>query len=51
MRQASERDRNPVTYRRIRDYTSLLATGADDDNLYNLERPLKFYYDAFMAYR
>lgn len=48
---AAERDRNPVTYRRIRDYTSLLATGADDDNLYNLERPLKFYYDAFSLNR
>ena len=48
---AAERDRNPVTYRRIRDYTSLLATGADDDNLYDLERPLKFYYDAFTQFR
>ena len=48
---AAERDRNPVTYRRIRDYTAELATGADDDNLYNLERPLKFYFDAFAQFR
>ena len=48
---AAERDRNPVTYRRIRDYTTQLATGDDSDTLYDLERPLKFYFDAYAQYR
>ena len=27
------------------------ATGADSDALYDLERPLKFYFDAYSQYR
>jgi hypothetical protein len=48
---ASERDRNPVMYRRMRDYTTTLAQGRGSNDLYNLERPLKFYVDAFLQYR
>lgn len=48
---AAERDRNPVTYRRIRDYTTTLSQGRGSSELYNLERPIKFYVDAFLQYR
>jgi hypothetical protein len=48
---AAERDRNPVTYRRIRDYTTTLAQGRGSNELYALERPIKFYVDAFLQYR
>jgi hypothetical protein len=48
---AAERDRNPVTFRRIRDYTMSLAQGRGSAELYDLERPIKFYVDAFLAYR
>jgi hypothetical protein len=48
---ASDRDRNPVTYRRIRDYNTSLAAGHDSNDIYTLERPLKFYYDAYLQYR
>jgi hypothetical protein len=48
---AADRDRNPVTYRRMGDYITLLATGDESNALYDLERPLKFYFDAYAQYR
>ena len=48
---AAERDRNPVTYRRLRDYTTSLSQGRGSSELYQLERPIKFYIDAFLQYR
>ena len=47
----AERDRNPITFRRIRDYTTVAAQGRDGTDLYALERPVKFYVDAFLQYR